>query len=145
MRVDILSPGRRSLTADTDSHSHKCKERSKDLLSIAEEMGVAGNSAELQMKLKIPIRQRLAVTRLRCTAHPLHDGLQVGDVGSPRRGEISSHPFKSRTNLIELNHIFFTELHHPSASARLLGDKALVRENIDGFADRCLGNAEFCS
>src|ERR1700722_17502485 len=117
MRVDILSPCRRSLTADTDSHSHKCEERLKYLLSIVEEMGVAGNSAEFQMKLKIAIRQRLAVTRLRGAAHLLHDGLQRGHVRSYRCGDIYSHPFKSCTDLVELNHIFFTEVHHPGASA----------------------------
>src|ERR1700733_419149 len=63
MRVDILSPGGGPLAAYTDPHSHKCEEGSKNLLSMAEEMWIAGNSAEFEVKLKVQIRERLTVPR----------------------------------------------------------------------------------
>ena len=63
MRVYILPPRGGSLAAYTDSHSHKCEEGPKDLLSVAEEMWIAGNSAELEVKLEIQIRERRTVPR----------------------------------------------------------------------------------
>src|SRR5580658_9091595 len=144
MRVDILPPGGGPLAAYTDSHSHKCEEGSKNLLSVAEEMRIAGNFAEFKVKLKVQICKRLTVPRFGSTSHPLHDGLQLGDVGADGCGEISCHPFEARADLVKLDNIFFTEIHDPGASTGLLRDEAIVRENIDRFPDRRLGYSKFC-
>ena len=63
MRVYILPPRGGSLAAYTDSHSHKCEEGPKNLLGVVEEVRIAGNPAELEVKLEIQIRERLTVAR----------------------------------------------------------------------------------
>jgi hypothetical protein len=98
MCIDILLPSGRSLPAHTDSHSHKSEEGPKNFLGIAEEMGITGDPAKLQVKTEIAICQRVTVTCIRRITHVLHDGLQVGNIGAGSSGKITRHSFEPCAN-----------------------------------------------
>jgi hypothetical protein len=106
MCVDILPPSGGSLPVHTDPHSHKSEEGPENFLGIAEEMGITGDPAKLQVKTEIAICQHFTVTCIGRIAHVLHNGLQVRNIGAGSSGKITGHSFEPCANLVELNNIF---------------------------------------
>ena len=96
------------------------------------------------MKLKIAIQQSFAMTCRRGLAHSVNGKLQWGKIGLCGRRQTRCQSFERATKkLVKLDYVLMAEMDDPGASAGLLGDKALLSQDIDCFADRGLGDAEF--
>ena len=95
------------------------------------------------MKLKIAIQQSFAMTRIRGLAHSVNGKLQWGKVGLAGRRQAGCQSFKRATKLVKLYYVLMAEMNDFGASSGLLGDKPLLSQDVDCFADRGSGDTEF--
>ncbi len=58
------------------------------------------------------------------------------------RSESSSESFQCTAQLVQSQHIILTQAHHTRAAPGSLGDKTLLRQNIDRFTNGALRDAK---
>jgi hypothetical protein len=83
------------------------------------------------------------MTCICCLAHSVNGKLQWGKVGLAGRRQAGCQSFKRATKLVKLHCVLMAGMDDPGASSGLLGDKPLLSQDVDCFADRGLGDTEF--
>ena len=110
------------------------EEGSEDPDCMLLEVRIASQPAQLKMEVEITVDQFICIVLRYGIPHPLQQRIQSGDVGAKQRSEMSSHPFKRGTNLIDLDDIELCEVDDFGGLARSFGDKSVSLEDVDGFA-----------
>src|SRR5260370_42635867 len=95
------------------------------------------------MKSKIPVEKVAGVFGNCRPAHAVHYRLQPRKIGSSDRGKARRPPLHYAPQFIELDNILLGQEDHSGAASQLLRDKYVPLPNVDCFANRTLGKAEF--
>lgn len=143
MSFQVFTPHRGLLMTGRYAHANEGKKRQQNAAGMLQQKRIAGNLAKVQMKLKIAIQQSFAMTCIRGLAHSVNGKLQWGKVGLGGRRQAGCQSFERATKLVKVHYVLMAEMDDPGASSGLLGDKPLLSQDVDCFADRGLGDTEF--
>src|SRR6478672_991088 len=95
------------------------------------------------MEQQIAVEKSLQIAGPRQFAHDIHRCLQQAEALPGLSSEASRQTLNRAAQLVYLGNVAFAEMDHTRAPARRFDRESLVREDMDGFADRCLRHSKF--
>nr|WP_229741165.1 hypothetical protein [Silvibacterium dinghuense] len=143
--LDVFPPYISGLSGGENADAGKSEERQDDPARVVEKIWIAGETAELEVEGEIPVEHVFGIVFLECLAHLIERRCERSDVGRGLCNEPRCQAFKNTPQGENLQHILFRQADDAGTPAGCLGDESILRQDVDGFPDRSLSDAETAS
>jgi hypothetical protein len=142
MRFQILSPDSCILAGGKNADARKGKQWNKNPAGMLEQMGIARQAAQFEMEGEIGIEHIFRTVVRESPAHFPDSIFKRAGLGGPFCEEPRRKSLQGTAQLEDVQDVLLAEAHHPGAASSCLGNKPILRKQIDGLPNRSLGDTE---